>query len=79
MPETWVPSLAQEDPPEKETAIHCSTLAWEIPWAEEPGGLQSMGLQRDRYESDSFRGDKGREESQAALLGRNMKDQEEKT
>ena len=35
-----------EDPPEKEMAPHSSILSWEIPWAEEPGGLQAMGLQR---------------------------------
>ena len=44
--ETWVPSLGQEDPLEEEMATHSSILAWEIPWTEEPGGLQSMGLQR---------------------------------
>ena len=44
MQETWVRSLGQEDPPEKEMANHSSILAWEIPWTEEPGGLQSMGL-----------------------------------
>ena len=41
-----VPSLSQEDPLEEEVATHPSILAWRIPWAEEPGGLQSMGLQR---------------------------------
>ena len=46
MLETWVPSLGQEDPLEKEKAIHSSILAWRIPWTEEPGRLQSMGLQR---------------------------------
>ena len=46
MQETWVWSLGQEDPLEKEMAIHSSILAWEIPWTEEPVGLQSMGLQR---------------------------------
>ena len=45
MQETWVPSLGQEDPLEKEMAIHSSILAWRIPWTEEPGGLQFMGLQ----------------------------------
>jgi len=40
------PSLGQEDPLEKEMATHCSILAWEIPWTEEPGGLQSNGFQR---------------------------------
>ena len=37
----WVLSLGQEDPLEKEMATHSSILAWEIPWTEEPGGLQS--------------------------------------
>ena len=41
--ETWVRSLGWEDPLEKEMATHSSTLAWKIPWTEEPGGLQSMG------------------------------------
>ena len=44
--ETRVQSLGQEDPLEKEMATHSSTLAWKIPWMEEPGGLQSMGSQR---------------------------------
>ena len=43
--ETQVQSLGQEDPLEKEMAIHSSILAWRIPWTEEPGGLQSTGLQ----------------------------------
>ena len=42
---TCVPSLGQEDPLQEETAPHSSILAWEIPWTEEHGGLQSMGLQ----------------------------------
>ena len=46
MPVTWVQSLGGEDPLEKEMATHSSTLAWKIPWTEEPGRLQSMGLQR---------------------------------
>ena len=46
MQETQVQSLGWEDPLEKEMAIHSSTLAWKIPWTEEPGRLQSMGLQR---------------------------------
>ena len=46
MQETWVLSLACEDPLEKEMATHSSILAWKIPWTEEPGGLQSMGSQR---------------------------------
>ena len=43
--ETWVRSLGQEDPLEKEMATHSSVLAWRISWTEEPGGVQSMGLQ----------------------------------
>ena len=46
MQETWVRSLGWEDPLEKEMATHSSILAWRIPWTEEPGGLQSIGLQR---------------------------------
>ena len=46
MQETWIWSLCQEDPLEKEMATYSSILAWKIPWAEEPGGLQSMGSQR---------------------------------
>ena len=44
--ETWVLSLGREDPLEKEMATHSSTLAWKIPWTEEPGRLQSTGSQR---------------------------------
>ena len=46
--ETWVRSLGQEDPLEKEMATHSNTVAWKIPWMEESGGLQSMGPQRVR-------------------------------
>ena len=46
MRETWIRSLGQEDPLEKEMAIHSSTIAWKIPCTEEPGRLQSMGSQR---------------------------------
>ena len=45
MKETWVCSLGQEDPLQEKMVTHSSILAWEIPWIEEPGGLQSMGLQ----------------------------------
>ena len=45
MQDTWVQSLGQEDPLEKGMANHSSTLAWRIPWTEEPGGLQSMTSQ----------------------------------
>ena len=47
---TRVWSLSQQDPPEKGMAIHSSILAWRIPWTEEPGGPQSMGLQRVRHD-----------------------------
>ena len=50
MQETWVRTLGQEDPLEKEMATHPSILAWRIPWMEEPGGLQSMGSQRVRHD-----------------------------
>ena len=46
MRETWGPSLGREDPTEKEMATHSIILALRIPWTEEPGGLQCMGLQR---------------------------------
>ena len=46
MRETWIQFLGQEDPLEKEMAIHSSTLAWKTPWTEEPDRLQSMGSQR---------------------------------
>ena len=43
---TWVRSMGRKDPLEKGIANHSSIIAWRIPWTEEPGGLQSMGLQR---------------------------------
>ena len=46
MQDTWVQFLGREDPLEEEMATHSSILAWRILWSEEPGGLQSMGLQR---------------------------------
>ena len=48
--ETWVLSLGWEDPLEKEMETHSSILAWKIPCTEEPGRLQSMGLQKVRYD-----------------------------
>ena len=50
MSETQVRSLGLEDLLEKEIATYSSILAWKIPWAEKPGGLQSMGLQRVRHD-----------------------------
>ena len=47
--ETWVQSLGQEDPLEKETATHSKILAWTIPWTEEPGDLQSVGSKKVGY------------------------------
>ena len=47
--EMWAQSLGQENPLEKEMAAYFSILAWKIPWTEEPGGLQFMGLQRVRH------------------------------
>ena len=54
MQETRVPSLGQEDPLGKGMATHSSTLAWRIPWTEEPGGLQFMGLQSQTRLSDEL-------------------------
>ena len=48
--ETWVSSVVQEDPLEKGMTTHSSILAWRIQWTEEPGSLQSMGLQRVRHD-----------------------------
>ena len=55
MQETWVQSLGWEDPLEEGMATHSSILAWEIPWTEEPNGLQSTGSQRVEHNwSDSM-------------------------
>ena len=50
MQDTWVHSVGQEDPLEKGMATHSSVLAWRIPWAEEPGKLQSTWSQRVRHD-----------------------------
>ena len=52
MQETWVRSIGQEDPLVKDMANHSSILAWRIPWTEEPGGLQSTGLQGVGHDSN---------------------------
>ena len=52
--ETWVRALGWEDPLEKQMAIHSSTIAWKIPWTEEPGRLQSMGAARLSYFTFTF-------------------------
>ena len=49
MQETWVQSLGREDPLEKEMAAHVNIFAWDIPWTEEPGELQSMELSQTRF------------------------------
>ena len=48
--ETWVRALGQGDPLEKEMAMHCNILVWKIPWTEEPGRLESIGLHRIRHD-----------------------------
>ena len=52
--ETWLRSLVWADPLEKGMATHSSILAWRIPWKEEPGGLQSVGLPRVGYDGATF-------------------------
>ena len=52
MQETWVRSLGREDPLEQEIATHSSILGWKIPWTEEPGGLDSIGLQSQTWLSN---------------------------
>ena len=61
MQETWVPSLSQEDPLEEGMATHSSILGWRIPWTEEAGRLQSMGLQRvgHGWATNTFKGQRG--------------------
>ena len=54
MQETWVRSLDREGALEKEMATHSGILVWEIPWTEEPGGLQSMSLQRVGHDRKIF-------------------------
>ena len=65
---TWVQSLGQEDLLEKEMAPHSSILAWEIPWTEEPGGLQSMGLTKepDMAEQSNSNSTKTRQSSRSS-------------
>ena len=53
MQKTWVRSLGRKDLLEKEIATHSSILAWEIPWTEEPDGLQSMGSQKSRNDLET--------------------------
>ena len=53
MREAWVRSLGREDPLEKEMATHSSSLAWKIPWTEEPGIIQDLNLTRDQTHAPS--------------------------
>ena len=55
MQETQVWSLGQEDPLEKEMATYSTILTWEIPWTEEPGGLQSMGSQKSWKQLSNYK------------------------
>ena len=55
MQEACLQSVGQEDPLKKGIAIHSSILAWRIPWAEEPGGLWTMGSQRVRYYGATYK------------------------
>ena len=59
MQETWIQSLDGEDPLEEEMATHSSILDWRIPWTEEPGGLQSIGLERVTHDSTHMQVDFG--------------------
>ena len=72
MQETRNQSLCWEDPLEKGMAIHSSILTWRIPWTEEPGGLQSMGLQRVRHDwvanTTTLREDRSHRESPTVYL-----------
>ena len=73
--ETRIQSLGQEDPPEKELATHSSTLAWKIPWTEEPGRLQSMGSQRAGHDwatKITADGDCSHEIKRCLLLGKKL-------
>ena len=70
MQEAQVQSLGQDNPLEKEVATHSSILAWEIPWTEEPGRLQSTGSQK---ESDTILATK--QQQQQAILERNISSQ----
>ena len=52
--ETWVQSLGQEDPLEKQMAIHSSTIAWKIPWTEEPGKATVHGVPKSQTRLSDF-------------------------
>ena len=69
MQETQLQSLGQEDPPEKEVATHSSILAWRIPWAEDPGVLQSVGPRRVRHDrvTNTFRAEINESENRKSI------------
>ena len=52
--ETWITSLSGKDPWEEGMATHSSILAWRVPWTEEPGGLQSMGVTKSQTRLSTF-------------------------
>ena len=68
MQEMWILTLGQEDPLEKEMATHFSFLAWEIPWMEEPGRLQSTGSQNSRTQLSDFSKSSSRKEYVCVLV-----------
>ena len=68
MQEMWVRSLGQEDPMEEEMATDSSILAWEIPWTEEPGGVQSMASQSRTWLSKRTHTTLGRISSPPSIL-----------
>ena len=72
MQEIWVPSLGWEDPLEKGMATYSSIPAWEIPWTEEPGGLQSVGLQRVQRDWTNIYSHMGQYASHAGLVVKNV-------
>ena len=71
--ETWVRSLGREDPLEKEMATHSSTLAWKIPWTEEPCRLQSLGLQRVRHDWETSQDNYKRSEKTIVKIHQKLK------
>ena len=68
MQETWVQSLGQEDPLEKEMATHSSIPAWRIPWTKEPGGLQSVRSQRVGHDLAAKQQDATQNDPEGVLL-----------
>ena len=67
--ETWVQSLGQEDPLEKEMAIHSSTIAWKIPWTEEPGKATVHGVPKSQTRLSDFTHSHGTQQRQLQRKG----------